>query len=112
MEDMDVASFAFSGKVKIRITAKDKIESYIIRPKSRRILAEVSGNEISFSVDSPQKLYIEINNLPHLALFAISLNLNLRNLKTKALHILVRVNTDLAKSILKATRRYTLLKVL
>jgi polygalacturonase len=70
MEDMDVAGFAFSGKVKIRITAKDNIESYIIRPKSRNIKAEVSGKEISFTIDSPQKLYIEINDQPHLAVFA------------------------------------------
>lgn len=70
MEDMDVAGFSLSGKVKIRINSKDKIETYIIRPKSREISAEVNGNEISFSIDSPQKLYIEINNLPHLAIFA------------------------------------------
>ena len=70
MEDMDVAGFAFSGKVKIRINAKEKIESYIIRPKSRNIEAEVSGKEISFTIDSPQKLYIEINDQPHLAVFA------------------------------------------
>ncbi|HAM09864.1 MAG: hypothetical protein A2X05_17760 [Bacteroidetes bacterium GWE2_41_25] len=70
MEDMDVASFAFTGKIKIRITAQDKIESYIIRPKSRNIKADVSGNEISFTIDSPQKLYIEINDQPHLAVFA------------------------------------------
>jgi hypothetical protein len=53
MEDMDIASFAFSGKVKIKIISKDKIESYIIRPKSRNIPAELSGNEIRFSIDSP-----------------------------------------------------------
>lgn len=70
MEDMDVAGFAFEGKVKIRITAKDNIESYIIRPKSRNIKAEVSGKEISFTIDSPQKLYIEINDQPHLTVFA------------------------------------------
>lgn len=70
MEDLDVASFAFSGKVNIKITSKEKIETYKIRPKSRNISAEVSGNEISFYIDSPQKLYIEINNLPHLAIFA------------------------------------------
>ena len=70
MEDLDVASFAFKGKVKIKITLKEKIETYKIRPKSRNINAEVTGNEISFALDSPQKLYIEINNLPHLAIFA------------------------------------------
>ena len=70
MEDLDVAGFAFEGKIKIRITANGNIKSYIIRPKSRNISAEVNGNELSFYIDSPQKLYIEINDLPHLAVFA------------------------------------------
>jgi len=70
MEDMDVASFSFEGKIKIKISASEKIENYLIRPKSRKIEAEVNNNEISFYIDSPQKLYIEINNFPHLAIFA------------------------------------------
>lgn len=70
MEDLDVANFAFEGKIKIKITAKENIEAYLIRPKSRNIQAKVSGNELSFTIDSPQKLYIEINSIPHLAIFA------------------------------------------
>ena len=70
MEDLDVASFAFEGKIKITITAKENIEAYLIRPKSRNIQATVTGNELSFTIDSPQKLYIEINSYPHLAIFA------------------------------------------
>jgi hypothetical protein len=70
MEDLDVASFSFEGKIKICITAKKNIQSYLIRPKSRNIQATVDGNELSFTIDSPQKLYIEINSFPHLAIFA------------------------------------------
>lgn len=70
MEDMDVAGFAFKGKAKLRITVGEKIEKIVIRPKSRNIKARVSNNEIIFSLDSPMKLYIEINDLPHLAIFA------------------------------------------
>jgi hypothetical protein len=70
MEDMDVAGFAFEGKVKLRITTNEKIEKFTIRPKSLNIKAEAGDNEISFSLDAPRKLYIEINDLPHLALFA------------------------------------------
>ena len=76
MEDLDVASFAFEGKIKITITAKENIEACVIRPKSRNIQANVSGNELSFTIDSPQKLYIEINSFPHLALFADSPEIN------------------------------------
>jgi hypothetical protein len=70
LEDMDVAAFAFAGKVKIKITANQIIEKFIIRPKSLNIKAFVKENEISISLDSPVKLYIEINDLPHLAIFA------------------------------------------
>jgi hypothetical protein len=76
MEDMDVAGFAFKGKAKLIITTSEKIESFVIRPKSLNIQARVRGNQISFSLDSPKKLYIEINNLPHLAIFADAQEIN------------------------------------
>ena len=70
MEDLNVASFSCSGSVTIRIKATGKINSYIIRPKSLNINATVTGNELIFTIPGPQKLYIEINGLPHLAVFA------------------------------------------
>ena len=76
MEDLNVASFSFSGRVKIKITASSDINSFLIRPKSRNISAKVEGRELIFTIESPQKLYIEINNLPHLALFANSPEVN------------------------------------
>jgi hypothetical protein len=76
MEDLNVASFSCSGKVSIRIKANVNIETLNIRPKSRSINATVNGSEITFDMDGPQKLYIEINNLPHLAIFADPPELN------------------------------------
>jgi hypothetical protein len=70
MEDLNVASFSCSGSVNITIKANVKIDSFNILPKSRNITASVNGSEISFTMDGPQKLYVEINNLPHLAIFA------------------------------------------
>lgn len=70
MEDLNVANFSCSGKLEIRITASEKIDSFIIRPKIRGIRANVNGYEITFTITGPQKLYLEINNLPHLAIFA------------------------------------------
>lgn len=70
MEDLNAAGFSFSGKVTITITASADIKSYVIRPKSRKIAATVNGHNITFTIDKPQKLYIEINQLPHLAIFA------------------------------------------
>lgn len=70
MEELNVASFSCSGEVLIEITAKENIESYVIRPKSRNITAKVVGRSISFTITEPQKLYVEINRKPHLAIFA------------------------------------------
>lgn len=72
MEDLNVANFSFSDRVTIKITASSDIKSFLIRPKSRNISAKVKGRDLIFTINSPQKLYIEINNLPHLAVFANS----------------------------------------
>lgn len=69
-EDLNVAGFDCNGPVKITVIAASNIDRLTIRPKSRKISAEVNGCELSFTIDGPQKLYIEINDLPHLALFA------------------------------------------
>ena len=72
MEGLNVAAFSCSGPQKITVTAPTKISSYVIRPKSRGIVARVRGREITFTIPGPQKLYLEINGLPHLAIFARS----------------------------------------
>ncbi len=76
MEDLNVASFSCSGEVTIRITAQSDIESFVIRPKSRNITSRVNGRELSFKINGPQQLYLEINGLPHLAIFANPLENN------------------------------------
>ena len=70
MEYLNVASFSCSGPLKIKITASAKIDSFKIKPKSRYIQGTVSGRDLTFTIPDPQKLYIEVNNLPHLAIFA------------------------------------------
>ena len=76
MEDLNVASFSCSGPVKIVIKANENIVNYKIRPKSRNIKAEINGSRLTFIIDCPQKLYIEINNLPHLVIFANPFEIN------------------------------------
>jgi hypothetical protein len=76
MEDLNVANFSCSGAVTILIKANVNIDTFSIRPKSRKIIVTVKGSEITFTISSPQKLYIEINNLPHLAIFANPLEVN------------------------------------
>ena len=76
MEDLNIANFSCSGKQNITITVSEDIQNYIIHPKSKHIVAKVKGNEMTFNIDAPQHLYIEINNLPHLAIFANPLEEN------------------------------------
>ncbi len=76
MEDLNVANFSCSGEVTFKITTTENIDSFLIRPKSRNILAKVNGRELIFTIPGPQKLYIEINGLPHLAIFANPLEVN------------------------------------
>jgi len=64
LEDLNVANFSCSGAVTIKITASEKIDSYVIRPKSRNIKAQVRGQDLTFTISGPQKLYLEINGLP------------------------------------------------
>ena len=76
MEDLNIANFSCSGKQNISITASEDIKSYVIHPKSKNIVAEVKGSEMTFNIDGPQQLYIEINTLPHFAIFANPLEEN------------------------------------
>jgi polygalacturonase len=78
MEDLNAAGFSCSGAVTIVIKANISIDTFTIRPKSRHIEAQVNGSELTFKIAGPQKLYIEINNLPHLAFFADSIEANPR----------------------------------
>lgn len=70
MEYLNVANFSCSGKVNITVAASANIDSFMIRPKSRHIKAKVNGRNLTFTIYGPQKLYIEVNGLPHLAIFA------------------------------------------
>jgi hypothetical protein len=76
MEGLHVANFACAGPQKIVVTAPTDISSYVIRPKSRGIVARVEGRRLSFTIPGPEKLYVEINALPHLAIFASPLEVN------------------------------------
>jgi hypothetical protein len=78
----DSASFAyfdFSGIVNVEITPLDiDIQKVIIRPLSKGIIPEVDNGIISFSLDKPQKLSVEINgnSTNNLMLFANEIEKN------------------------------------
>ena len=77
MENLNVANYSGSGRQTIVVKALTNITKYQIRPIRRGIVAKVHGRELTFTISGPQKLYIEINDLPHLAIFVNPLETNL-----------------------------------
>jgi hypothetical protein len=76
MEDLHVTRFACSGSQIVKIVTSSNIKKYVIRPKSLGLVAKARGRELTFTIPGPQKLYIEIDSLPHLAIFADPLEVN------------------------------------
>jgi polygalacturonase len=68
--DVGYAHFAFDGKVQVKITASEPIETYDLSPHRLKIHATVEGNVLSFELDKPCKLHLRINNLKRFFLFA------------------------------------------
>ena len=70
MENLNVANYSASGTQTITVMAKSAIQKFAILPKSRNITGHVQGNKLTFTITGNQKLYIEIDSLPHLAIFS------------------------------------------
>lgn len=61
-ETTSVAKFEFNGKVEIQVKSQNQdIKSYKIRPTSYGIQASQEGNTLTFSLDRPRYLSVEIN---------------------------------------------------
>jgi hypothetical protein len=56
-----VALFGMDGPVRVAITTDEPISSYDIRPKSRGITAAVRGETMTFALERPDRLGVEIN---------------------------------------------------
>lgn len=76
MENLNVANYSASGAQTIVVTASSAIKKYAILPRSRNIVGHVNGRTLTFTISGPQKLYIEIDSLPHLAIFSNPLEEN------------------------------------
>ncbi len=69
-QEIHQASFSCKGKVKISIRVPDSIKNVSIHPISRGIKPEINGDEITFIIPGPDKLYIQINDFLPLFIFA------------------------------------------
>ena len=69
-QEIHQASFSCDGPVEISITVPQAILKASVRPASRNINPAISGNTMTFSIQGPDKLYIRIDSLAPLCLFA------------------------------------------
>ena len=75
VEVTSVARFEFEGKVEIQVKSLQDIRSYRVRPASYGIAARQEGNTLTFSLDRPRYLSVEVNGniYQNLQLFADSI---------------------------------------
>jgi len=69
-QELHCANFSCSGEIDVQITISEKVASVRIHPVSRCIKPDLKDKNISFTLQGPNKLYIEVNDLPPLCFFA------------------------------------------
>lgn len=78
-QNTSMASFDFNGKVDVSVTSNHgDIKSARVRPLSYRIVPEVKGNTLTFSLSQPKNLSVEVNGdiFHNLQLFANPIETN------------------------------------
>jgi len=62
VEDASMAYFDFSGEVEISVTFnRGTVQTARVRPLSYGIIPQINGNTLTFKLDQPQNLSVEIN---------------------------------------------------
>jgi hypothetical protein len=69
-QEVHIANFSCQDQILVTLKVKEPVKTVNIRPKSRNVKYVIEGNIIRFSLPGPDKLYIEINELPPLCFFA------------------------------------------
>jgi len=69
-QEVHITDFSCDDPMQVIIEVSSPIEKAFIRPNSRGIKPEIDGNKTIFSLEGPDKLYIEIDDLPPLCFFA------------------------------------------
>jgi hypothetical protein len=69
-QEIHIANFSCASQILITLKVKEHVDFVKIRPYSRDVRYIIEGNIVRFSLPGPDKLYIEVNDLPPLCLFA------------------------------------------
>jgi hypothetical protein len=69
-KDVAYAHFGFEGTVRVTVAAREPIHRFNLSPHSYQIQTRAAGSQLSFTLDRPRKLILQVNDLPLLFLFA------------------------------------------
>jgi len=69
-QEIHQASLSCSGKLQVSIRVPHAIRKASVHPLSRTIRQFLNGNVLTFSLPGPDKIYVQIDDLPPLFLFA------------------------------------------
>jgi len=69
-QELHITNFSCKGTIRIEIKVTEPVRTVYIHPYSRKIIPEVAGDKVSIRLPGPDKLFIEVNDLPPLCLFA------------------------------------------
>ncbi len=75
-DSVNIANFSCKGNLKIVVTSKEPINTFLIRPKSKGIVGKKKGNQLTLTLPGPGKFQIEVNKLAILAIFANPVEVN------------------------------------
>lgn len=68
--ELNIASFSCSGPVDLDLIFNKTVNSVIIKPVSKKIPFIKDGNKIKIKLSGPDNLYIEVDSMPPLLIFA------------------------------------------
>lgn len=69
-QEVHISNFSCAGPLKVQLEMIQEIDSASIHPLSRGIQPKVNGQRLIFLLPGPDKLYIQVNDLPPLCFFA------------------------------------------
>ncbi len=69
-QELHIANFSCEGSIRVEIKVPESVKTIMIHPNSRKIIPEVEENRVFINLEGPDKLFIEVNDLPPLCFFA------------------------------------------
>ncbi|MBN1480695.1 hypothetical protein JXA70_10515 [candidate division KSB1 bacterium] len=69
-QEVHISNFSCDGPLTVQLEISEPIDSASVHPLSRGIQSTIDGQSLTFFLPGPDKLYIQVNELPPLCFFA------------------------------------------